>query len=429
MTYKETTEYLYHSAPLFQNIGAGAYKEGLQVTRALDDHFGHPHTRYRTVHVAGTNGKGSVSHTLAAILQHAGMKVGLYTSPHLKDFRERIRVNGVCVPEEYVVNFVENERGFFAPMRPSFFELTTAMAFKYFADAEVDVAVVEVGLGGRLDCTNIITPDLSVITNISFDHVQFLGDTLEKIAAEKAGIVKRGVPVVIGESAGSTVDEVFLKKAESMETSIVFAERTKELLHTTRNGDGTLEYSTRSFGTITGELGGLCQTKNTATILAAAKELMRRGFNINEECVKAGFSKVVETTGLAGRWQTIAKEPLTICDTGHNVGGMQYIASQLKSTPHDRLHIVLGMADDKDVDGVLDMLPKEACYYFTQAGVKRAMDAGKLMEKALAKGMKGDAFHTVPEAYREARKNARKKDLIFIGGSTFVVSDMLNNID
>ncbi len=429
MTYKETTEYLYNSAPLFQNIGAGAYKEGLHTTRALDDHFGHPHMRYRTIHVAGTNGKGSVSHTLAAILQHAGMKVGLYTSPHLKDFRERIRVNGICVPEEYVVNFVENEREFFAPMRPSFFELTTAMAFKYFADEGVDVAVVEVGLGGRLDCTNIINPDLSVITNISFDHIQFLGDTLEKIAAEKAGIVKHGVPVVIGESACSTVDEVFLKKAESMGTSIVFADRTNELLHTTGNEDGTLEYSTRSFGTITGELGGLCQEKNTATILAAVKELMRCGYNINDECVRSGFSKVVETTGLSGRWQTISKEPLTICDTGHNVGGMQYIASQLKSTPHDRLHIILGMADDKDVDGVLDMLPKEANYYFTQAGVKRALNAVRLMEKALDKGLKGAAFPSVPEAYEEARKNASKKDLIFIGGSTFVVSDMLNNMN
>ena len=427
MTYKETIEYLYSSAPLFQNIGAGAYKEGLSNTHILDDHFGNPHTQYRTVHVAGTNGKGSVSHTIAAILQNVGLKVGLYTSPHLKDFRERIRVNGVCVPEEYVVDFVEKERGFFEPLHPSFFELTTAMAFRYFADEKVDVAVVEVGLGGRLDCTNIITPDLSIVTNISYDHVQFLGDTLEKIATEKAGIIKHDIPVVIGESISSTVDEVFINKAEAVGTSIVFADKMNEVDSAVRNEDGTWEYATRSFGTIKGELGGFCQVKNTATILAAVKELRRRGYDIDDECVRQGFANVTETTGLMGRWQTISKDPLTICDTGHNVGGMQYIAAQLEKTPQNRLHIVLGMVNDKDVDGVLSLLPTDAVYYFTQASVKRAMPSEKLMEKALAKGLKGNAYRTVADAYAEARKNARKEDLIFVGGSTFVVSDMLNN--
>ena len=408
MTYSEATEYLFTSAPLFQNIGAGAYKEGLGNTEALDTHFGHPHRKYMTIHVAGTNGKGSVSHTLAAILQSAGYRVGLYTSPHLVDFRERIRVNGEMISKERVVKFVEEERSFFEPLHPSFFELATALAFKYFEEAAVDIAVIETGLGGRLDCTNIVSPILSIITNISFDHIQFLGNTLPAIAKEKAGIIKPGTPVVIGETGGNRdVKTVFLEKSLEMQSPIYFAD---ELNHPHRKT----------------QLKGYCQEKNTQTILTAL-DILKEKLNINQESIDKGFLNVCELTGLMGRWQILNISPLTICDTGHNVGGWEYLARQLESTP-GTLHIVIGMVGDKDVNKVVSMLPKRGKYYFTQASVARAMPVEQFTEIARKNGLEGVSFSNVNEAYNAAMKDASTNDTIFIGGSTFIVADLLENI-
>ena len=426
MTYNEATTYLFNSAPLFQNIGAGAYKEGLSNTNALDSRYGHPHRCYRTIHVGGTNGKGSVSHTLAAILQCAGYKVGLYTSPHLADFRERIRVNGQMIPEQRVIDFVTEEKAFFEPLHPSFFELATALAFLYFKEEKVDVAVIEVGLGGRLDCTNIINPELSVITNISKDHVQFLGDTPTQIAKEKAGIIKPGTPVVIGETNNNIeVRNVFITKSKEVGTSIKFADEESEILHSFTQAQGGRKYQTKNWGVFNGELGGDCQEKNTATILCAVQTLIEQGYNIKDKHVHEGIAKVCSLTGLMGRWQRLGNEPLAICDTGHNIGGMQYIVGQLASTPHERLHFVIGMVNDKDIDSVLGILPKDAEYYFTQASVQRALSAESLAIKAGKVGLKGVVITDVKEAYRKARQNATKDDLIFVGGSTFVVADLL----
>ena len=397
---------------MFQQVGGAAYKEGLENTLTLDAHFGHPHRRYRTIHVAGTNGKGSCSHTLAAVLQEAGYKVGLYTSPHLVDFRERIRVNGVPVPEEYVIRFVEEERSFFEPLHPSFFELTTAMAFRYFADERVDVAVVEVGLGGRLDCTNIIRPDLCVITNISFDHVQFLGNTLEKIAREKAGIIKRGVPVVIGETTPET-RPVFEAKAKETDAPIYFAE----------------DCDREDYPDIEFELKGLYQKKNKQTLLTALPLLKEAGYHIDEQAVRSGFAHVTSLTGLMGRWQKLQNSPTLVCDTGHNVGGIRYIVEQLKEEKYRRLHIVMGMVNDKDVRGVLGLMPKKAVYYFTQASVKRAMPAGRLKELGLEAGLRGECYADVPAAVRAAQKESLPEDFIVVGGSSFIVADLLANRD
>lgn len=428
MTYQEATTYLFTAAPLFQNIGAGAYKEGLSNTHLLDEHFGHPHEKFRTIHVGGTNGKGSTSHTLAAILQSQGYRVGLYTSPHLVDFRERIRVNGVMIPEKRVISFVEQERSLFEPLHPSFFELATALAFQYFAEQKVDVAVIEVGLGGRLDCTNIIHPDLSIITNISFDHIQFLGNTLPKIASEKAGIIKQGVPAIIGEAGEEDVRTVFEQEAEKVGTRLIFAEEEKELISYTYSPTQGYTYQTKTYGELHGQLSGFCQEKNTRTILAAVNELNKISYGISTASVAKGMSQVCQLTGLMGRWQTISTNPLTICDTGHNVGGMQYITKQLKETPHQRLHIIIGMVNDKDVNTVLSMLPKDAVYYFTQASVKRAMPVEEFAQKAEKHDLHGNSYANVELAYRAAKQNAEKNDLIFIGGSTFIVADMLNNI-
>ncbi|MDD6758773.1 MAG: bifunctional folylpolyglutamate synthase/dihydrofolate synthase [Paraprevotella sp.] len=424
MTYEQAINYLYESAPLFQNIGAGAYKEGLGNTELLDKHFQHPHRQYATIHVAGTNGKGSVSHTLASILQSQGMKVGLYTSPHLTDFRERIRVNGEMIPQARVVSFVEQERTFFEPLHPSFFELTTALALQYFAEENVDIAVIEVGLGGRMDCTNIIQPLVSIITNISFDHIQFLGNTLEKIASEKAGIIKPGIPAIVGEWGKESVAEVFMNKAEEAGTSLVFADRENEIVDFTLTPGQGYTYHTATFGTIHGELEGLCQEKNTATILEAIKALRRKGIHISNQAVQDGFAKVSIHTGLRGRWQKIADKPLTICDTGHNVGGMQYITRQLATTPHQALHIVIGMVNDKDVNTVLSMLPQDATYYFTQASVRRAMPCDQFAQEASRHGLKGQCYPTVHDAYLAAKAASSEEDLIFIGGSTFIVADL-----
>lgn len=424
MTYKEATELLFNSTPLFQNIGKDAYKEGLYNTEQLDCHFGHPHRKYRTIHIAGTNGKGSCSHMLAAILQSAGYKVGLYTSPHLTDFRERIRVNGEMIPEHYVTSFVEDERHFYEPLHPSFFELSTALAFKYFAEAGVDVAVIEVGLGGRLDCTNIIRPDLSVITNISFDHVQFLGDTLEKIAGEKAGIIKPGVPVIIGETQTET-KPVFIRKSQEMNAKIRFAEEEHQITSSQESHGGRI-FDTKDYGMLQGELGGLCQERNAATILAAIDELRTCGYKISTQAVRDGFARVCELTGLRGRWQTLQTAPTVICDTGHNPGGLVYIARQLEQATCEHLRIVIGMVSDKDVSHSLGLLPQNAVYYFTKAKVKRALDEHALQDIACGLGLQGQAFADVETAFRTALADASPRDLIFVGGSTFIVADLLS---
>lgn len=427
MTYQETIDYLFQAAPLFQHIGAGAYKEGLENTHLLDEHLGHPHRSYLTIHVGGTNGKGSVSHTLAAILQSAGLRVGLYTSPHLVDFRERIRVNGEMIPEERVVRFVEEERSFFEPLHPSFFELATALAFKYFEEQQVDIAVIEVGLGGRLDCTNIITPILSIITNISLEHTQFLGSTLEEIAREKAGIIKREVPVVIGETGGNqSVRQVFAEKAQTMGAPITFADEENEILSW---HDGT--YETRHFGTFQAELRGLCQEKNTATILSALKTLnsLESLKALSPKAIHKGFSHVCELTGLMGRWQKLQESPTVVCDTGHNPGGLQYIARQLRSLKgFSQLRIVVGMVSDKDVSGSLSLLPKRATYYFTQASVRRALPASQMAELGKKLGLQGKAYPTVTEAYQAALSDADEADFVFVGGSSFVVADLLSEL-
>lgn len=420
MTYKETTDYLFNCVPLFQNVGKEAYKEGLYNTEALDEHFGHPHRKFKTIHIGGTNGKGSCSHTIAAILQSAGYKVGLYTSPHLTDFRERIRVNGQMIPEDFVITFIENERNFFEPLHPSFFELTTAMAFLYFAQEKVDVAVIEVGLGGRLDCTNIIRPDLSIITNISFDHVQFLGNTLAKIASEKAGIIKNEIPVVIGETVEET-RTVFQKTADTVHAPIIFAEDNPIVL-SSRQKDFKRIYDTKTYGELIGELSGLCQEKNTNTILTAIEVLRKINYNINESDIRNGFLNVCELTGLRGRWQVVSKHPLIICDTGHNPGGIQYIAQQI-SEFNGTVHIIMGMVNDKDIHTVLKMLPHNARYYFTKASVKRALNEKDLQKTAAEAGLQGTCYTCVKEAFNEAMKNATPNDFIFVGGSTFIVAD------
>ena len=423
MTYEETVTYLFNSAPPFQQVGGAAYKEGLDTTIALDRHLGYPHKKFRTIHIAGTNGKGSVSHTIAAILQESGYRVGLYTSPHLIDFRERIRVNGETVSEEYVIDFVEENRSFFEPLRPSFFELTTAMAFNWFARQHVDVAVIETGLGGRLDCTNIITPELSIITNISYDHTQFLGNTIEEIAAEKAGIIKPGVPVVIGEATTET-RKVFERKAKTEKSPIAFAEDEKFLISSEPCNNGFL-YRTRNYGEITGELGGLCQEKNTNTILSAINKLIEAGYRINEDSLRKGFTSVSSLTGLMGRWQKFMETPRAVCDAGHNIGGIEYIVRQLSMQKYDTLRIVFGMVCDKDITAVLKLMPKNAVYYFTQASIKRAMPAEDLKEKAAGQGLIGNSFATVAEALDRAVKESKKDDFIFVGGSCFIVADLL----
>lgn len=426
MTYSETIEYLYKSAPLFQQVGGDAYKEGLFNTWELDRHFGHPHRKFRTIHVAGTNGKGSVSHTLAALLQAAGYRTGLYTSPHLMDFRERIRVNGKMIPEAVVVDFVEQERNFFEPLHPSFFELTTALAFKFFAEEEVDVAVIEVGLGGRLDCTNIITPELSVITNISLDHTRFLGDTLEKIATEKAGIIKKGVPVVIGEALIET-RPVFESVARDRNAPIFFAEEENEIRSVALTEAGTFRYKTRGLGNFEAELTGWCQPKNTATVLCAVKRLYGSFPKLKscwDICLRA-FSHVGEMTGLMGRWQKVCNRPTVILDTGHNTGGWQYLGRQLSAAQCKTLRIVFGMAADKDVDGVLRHLPTSAVYYFTKASVRRSMCERELAERAGAHGLCGRFYPDVVAAANAALGDAEEVDMIYVGGSSFIVADYL----
>ena len=424
MNYQETLNYLYNSTTVFEHVGAVAYKEGLQNTLALDKHFNHPHTNFKTIHIAGTNGKGSCSHSLASILQEAGYKVGLYTSPHLVDFRERIRVNGQCISKERVVKFVEDERKFFEPLHPSFFELTTALAFKYFDEQKVDIAIIEVGLGGRLDCTNIISPILSIITNISFDHTQFLGDTLAKIAAEKAGIIKKGVPVIIGE-ANEETSPVFQSKANEVNSDIVFAEDNAIVTSSSPMADGGRRYYLSNNSTLVGELSGDYQERNMNTILCACNILKQMNIIKNDDVIAKGLTNICKNTGLLGRWQTIQNNPTVVCDTGHNVGGWNYLAPQIKRQQCNQLRIVFGMVDDKDINSVMYLLPKNAIYYWTQAESKRAIKAERVAEIAIKHDLRGEIFDNVEVAYTKALQDSNKDDFVFVGGSSYIVADLL----
>lgn len=425
MNYEETLHYLYTSIPVFQHVGASAYKPGLETSRALDNYLGNPHRAYQTLHVGGTNGKGSTSHLLAAILQLSGYKVGLYTSPHLVDFRERIRVNGEKIPQSYVVDFVERYRRQFEPLKPSFFELTSTMAFAYFRDMHVDYAIIEVGLGGRLDSTNIITPVLSVITNISKDHTQFLGNTLEEIAGEKAGIIKPGVPVVIGDVDKENVMRVFREKAREVDAPFYASTELAPLQSCELGEDNRWHFRTKDFGELTGELGGMVQARNASTVLTSVSVLREIGIPIPVEAVRDAFARVVELTGLMGRWQTVHTSPRVVCDTGHNTGGWEFLSRQLADEAKRcrTLRMVVGMVNDKDIDGVLSLMPKEAVYYFTQASIARALPVDEFAEKACRHGLKGGTYPNVGEAVRSALQDASEEDFVFVGGSTFIVAD------
>ncbi len=431
MTYTETLDFLYARLPMFHRIGPAAYKNSLDNTLLLDKYFGHPHRNFKTVHIAGTNGKGSVSHMLAAVFQNAGYKTGLYTSPHLVDFRERIRVNGEMISEKEVTDWVEK----YAigenlwNIEPSFFELTVALAFDYFSRQKVDIAIVEVGLGGRLDSTNIITPEISVITNIGYDHVQLLGDTLEKIAGEKAGIIKPGVPVVIGETHPET-EIVFRNVAQNANTPVYFADSEykteysmlsldgKQILNISKNGEP-------AFQDVKVDLLGNYQQKNVPTVLKTIEILNELGWKVSQENIYDGLKNAAKSTGLMGRWQVIGNNPLVVCDTGHNEDGIKMIVSQIKNAAYKNLHIVFGMVADKDIHPVLQLLPGEATYYFTRAALPRALDEKILADQASLIGLKGESYPSVKEAFTVAKMNADKNDLVFVGGSTFVVAEIL----
>nr|WP_295728698.1 folylpolyglutamate synthase/dihydrofolate synthase family protein [uncultured Muribaculum sp.] len=426
MTYEQALDFLYTQLPMYQRQGAPAYKPGLDTSRRLAAAFGNPHRRFRSIHVGGTNGKGSTAHTLAAMLQSAGYRTGLYTSPHLVDFRERIRVDGEMIGKDAVADFVERYLALPEDVRslhPSFFELTMVMAFDYMARRDVDVAVVEVGMGGRLDSTNIISPDLCVITNISLDHTQFLGSTLPEIAAEKAGIIKPDVPVVVGEAEGD-VRRMFAEKAASVGAPVMFACDAPAYSSAEITHDGII-YRDTPYGTLRGQLTGDCQPRNAATILAAVGKLIERGYNVGSADVARGMAHVCDDTGLMGRWMVVGDGPRIVCDTGHNVGGWQYLAPRLAALPGIK-HMVIGFVSDKDVAHILEMMPKSGVrFYFTRASIDRAMDSTRLRGIAADFGLRGDAYPTVAEAVEAACGNAAPGDTVFVGGSTFVVADFL----
>ncbi len=425
--YEVAIDFLFNQLPVFQQQGVTAYKPGHERVLILSEAFGSPHTKLRTIHVAGTNGKGSTCHTLSAVLQSAGYVTGLFTSPHLVDFRERIRINGEMMSKEDVVDFVERYMSLNLDIEPSFFELTTIMAFDYFVRRKVDVAVVEVGLGGRLDSTNIITPDLSIITNISLDHTSLLGNTPIEIAEEKAGIIKSGVPVIIGEADGD-VAEVFRKKSVKECSQISFAQNCNTIIGVTSTDAGFV-YDTRLCGLVRGELAGECQPLNAATVLVAIEQLRRIGYNLSDESIKRGFSNVCGLTGLAGRWMKISENPLVICDTGHNPGGWKYISHQLASKSCKK-HIVIGFVGDKDVSSVMSMLSKikNAVYYFASPSVKRGLPADELKIVAESFGICGTSYSNVSDAYKKALAEVGKGDMVFVGGSNFVVGELLEFI-
>lgn len=429
MDYKGTLEYLYSRLPAYHRIGKAAYKDNLDNTLALNDYFGHPHNKYQCIHIAGTNGKGSVSHMTASILMETGYKTGLYTSPHLRDFRERIKIDGKMISEEEVVRFVNTNSEILEFVGPSFFEVTAAMAFDYFMREEVDVAVIETGMGGRLDSTNIITPVLSVITNIGHDHMDLLGDTFEKVAREKAGIIKKNIPVIIGETHPETAG-IFTDAAKISRSEIFFADQCFRCLPADVNNDlEGKQYTVESLKdgrkiNIGIPLGGNYQTKNIQTVFQLCS-CLKNLFNINEMVIKEGLRNVILNTGLMGRWQILKKKPLIICDTGHNREGLEYVTGQLEKMNVKQMHIVLGFVNDKDLSLVLPLFPLKALYYFTKASVPRALDEKILQKEAFVYGLRGECYDTVNDAYKSALSNASGDDLIFIGGSTFVVAEVL----
>jgi len=428
MTYQETIDYLYAHLPVFHRIGSNAFKPKLENTQLLCEHLGNPHLKFKSIHIAGTNGKGSSSHYLAAILQAAGYKTGLYTSPHLKSFTERIRINGQAIPESRVVKYVEDNKSFIADLEPSFFECTVGLAFEYFAEQEVDIAIIEVGLGGRLDSTNVIYPEVSLITNISYDHVDILGDTLPKIAYQKAGIIKQNTPVVISQRHPETTS-VFMEEATLQNAPIYFAEDSFYVANSIfQSGGLQLSVNYKSSGitiNLISELTGSYQKHNLQGVLEVIRVLNGMGnFTISNEAIKVGISQVVTLTNLKGRWQQLSQAPLTICDTGHNSAGIKELLSDLESIPKKSLWLVLGFVKDKDISAILDLLPKEANYIFCQAQIMRALPADELASLALSKGLKGISIADVNQAIAFVRQKADKDDVIFIGGSTFVVAEI-----
>lgn len=425
-SYARAVEYLYRNLPMFQRIGAAAIRADLTNTRRLCAILDHPESKFRSVHVAGTNGKGSTSHMLASILQSAGYKTGLYTSPHLREFTERIRVNGVEVDREFIVDFVNRMDPYIREVKPSFFEITVAMAFEYFAREVVDIAVIEVGLGGRLDSTNVIMPEVSVITNIGWDHKDILGDTLEAIAGEKAGIIKPGRPVIVSERQPA-VEHVFLSRARELGSPITFASDNIRAFFSGEPGSAICTIIKDGDTFLAGvrlPLRGIYQEKNVPGVIAAAEMLSGSGFPIGREAVRHGLENVVSQTGLKGRWQQLRDRPKVICDTGHNIDGVREVLRQVQREQFDRLHLVWGMVRDKDISGILALLPKDASYYFCQAKIPRALDAQLLADAARDAALHGLVVRDVNEAYRAALGRASANDLILIGGSTFVVAEI-----
>jgi len=416
--YSATLRYLYDNLPVFQRVGASAYKPDLTNTFKLCEALGNPQHKFKSVHIAGTNGKGSSSHMIAAILQSAGYKTGLYTSPHLKEFTERIRINGEEIDQSFVVGFVKRIKPSIEEIKPSFFEITVAMAFDYFAQQQVDVAVIEVGLGGRLDSTNVITPLVSLITNISYDHKDLLGDTLSKIAFEKAGIIKPHIPVVISEYQSEVID-VFKRKVEEEQALLEVASQRFVF-----DGYHAFDNGTIRLPDLNPQLKGNYQKKNIPGVLLTIEKLKTMGFLISDDHIQKGISQVTTLTGLKGRWQKLNDKPLMICDTGHNEAGISEIVTQIKTLSFKQLHMIIGMVKDKDITGVLHLLPKEAHYYFCQANIPRGMNAADLLEKAKVMGLKGEVVANVNDAIAQAKSVAGKEDLIFIGGSTFVVAEI-----
>ncbi|MHC1708597.1 MAG: folylpolyglutamate synthase/dihydrofolate synthase family protein [Bacteroidales bacterium] len=417
---------------MYHRIGAAAYKTGLQTTTSLCKYLGNPHLKYKTIHIGGTNGKGSTSHLLASILQSSGIKTGLYTSPHLKDFRERIRVNGRMVPKSYVTDFINIHQEKFEEVLPSFFEMTFAMAIQYFADCSVEIAIFEVGMGGRLDSTNVIKPELSIITNISLDHTTFLGNTHELIATEKAGIIKKKIPVIIGETQENT-KAIFLSKAAEENCEIYFADKNFRVKKADRNDSDSLAELYLDFyhkdikimSEVFCPLAGSYQLKNLCTVLQATDILKSAAYPLTSNTIRKGIKNVIRLTGFSGRWQILRKNPLTICDTGHNEAGLQYVLHEIKKIKYQSLHFVIGMVNDKDIGNILSLLPKKAVYYFCRPDIPRGLDQDELAREAMKLGLKGKAYPSVRKAYQDALITAGENDLVFVGGSTFVVAEIL----
>lgn len=432
MNYQQTLDYLYSQLPMFHRIGKAAYKADLNNSLALAQYLGNPEKKFRSIHIAGTNGKGSVAHMLASVFQEAGYKTGLCTSPHLKDFRERFRINGIMMPREFLIEFVDNHKPFFEKLQLSFFEMTIAMTFDYFAKEKVDIAIIETGLGGRLDSTNIITPELSVITNIGLDHTNLLGETLEAIAFEKAGIIKNSVPVIVGKTrAGAR--KVIAEKAHECDSEIYFAEEEYAVINTSKVFDDNiplLRFSLKGKGErreLLSSLTGTYQHENICTVASAIDVINKQtDFRISENSFRNGLKNAVSNTGIAGRWQVLSQNPTVICDTGHNLDGIRKVLENISGIVYNKLHFVLGMMADKDVSEILEILPqKDTVYYYCKPEVPRGLDADILLGYAAAKGLTGKSCQSVTDAYQSALKAAGKNDLVFIGGSSFVVAEVL----